>query len=217
MAISSKYLSEVFDITHRHLLRNIVNLIDDHPDLSCFVTETTYTSVQNKKLKCFILEGNALSLLLGMKSFSKSEKDEKEKRNIIKNEGLDCVAIRGVYTRFEDSFYGVLSKIIHPKEIKRQFNVLRYRVDFYIKNANIIIEYDEEQHMSNKVKEADSVRIEEIKNHIMKTKKITPIVIRVKKGSESEGIGLICAYISSLYPDAFRYNNLVLSAYTHNI
>jgi|11_taG_2_1085331.scaffolds.fasta_scaffold00158_1 phage anti-repressor protein/very-short-patch-repair endonuclease len=69
-------------------------------------------------------------------------------------------------TRAEIEFFDTLEKILEPLDIKgqRQHKVLNYNIDYYIKDLNIAIEYDEGHHKNQQ--EEDVKREQDIINEI---------------------------------------------------
>jgi very-short-patch-repair endonuclease len=91
-------------------------------------------------------------------------------------------------TKFQKEFEILLEKTLEGiVKIDKQLSVLRYRVDFYIHNLNLAIEYDEEYHTYQK--EYDELREKEIKDTLGCT------FIRIKKGEELEGLNEILKII----------------------
>ncbi|MGL5714307.1 MAG: DUF559 domain-containing protein [Paraclostridium sp.] len=71
---------------------------------------------------------------------------------MIQQLGVNDIDVVYSNSRFEISFINMLEEALDTFNIKgiKQYNVDRYRVDFYIPEYNIAVEYDEEQHC-NKV------------------------------------------------------------------
>ena len=63
--------------------------------------------------------------------------------------------------RKEIEFFLALKTVLKPMniELETQFNVLGYRIDGYIKDFNLAIEYDESHHNSKTNKINDSIRV----------------------------------------------------------
>jgi len=72
-------------------------------------------------------------------------------------------------------------------EIIPQYNVLNYRIDFYLPKYNLAIEYDEHAHLQ-RIKE-DKKRQSEIKE-ILNCE-----FIRIEEGAELHGINKIITFI----------------------
>jgi len=96
--------------------------------------------------------------------------------------------IKHTYTRFELSFGKQLEETLRPLniEIETQKPIFggKYRIDFYLPEFNLAIEYDEGQH--NYQQEEDKQREEEIK------KELGYKIIRLDyKNSDSYNVGLV--------------------------
>ena len=88
-------------------------------------------------------------------------------------------------TRKELLFEICLIEILNGIEVViPQYKVLNYRIDFYLPDLNIAIEYDEKHHSYKKHKDAN--RQKEIENEIKNIE-----FIRVNEGEENLGINLI--------------------------
>lgn len=69
--------------------------------------------------------------------------------------------------RAEDEFGTcIVDKMFANYTVVRQYQVLNYRIDFYIPELNIAVEYDEHQHKRVKIEEADAIREAEIKREL---------------------------------------------------
>ena len=88
-------------------------------------------------------------------------------------------------TRKELLFEICLTEILQGIEVViPQYKVLNYRIDFYLPNLNIAIEYDEKHHIQKKHK--DIKRQKDIEREIKNIK-----FIRVNEGEENYGINSI--------------------------
>lgn len=90
-----------------------------------------------------------------------------------KNDLLLTLQENGIYcnnfvlkTRQELEFFDLFEKTLVPfnYEYYRQYQVLSYRVDFYIKDLNVAIEYDENHHYSQE--KQDIIREKAIKTEL---------------------------------------------------
>lgn len=70
-----------------------------------------------------------------------------------------------------------------PMTVIHQYEVSKYRIDFYIPELRIAIEYDEKRHKQTKEEDANR---EKVINAMMKDKLK---FIRIEQGNELEGIG----------------------------
>lgn len=90
--------------------------------------------------------------------------------------------------------YMLMDALSEMTEIHMQFFVNPYRIDFYLPEFKLAVEYDENYHQSSKQKYLDKHREEEIK------KKIPGIsFLRVNEGCETESINLILNLINQLH------------------
>ena len=94
--------------------------------------------------------------------------------------------------RFETTFFNKLSDTLSALniELETQFNVLSYRVDGYIADYNLVIEYDEAQHFVEPQKSKDEKREREI------IKAIDCQVVRLNyQNTDAFNIGLVISEI----------------------
>ena len=97
--------------------------------------------------------------------------------------------------RFETAFFNKLSDSLSALniELKTQFNILNYRIDGYIIDYNLVIEYDEAQHFVEPQKSKDKKREKEI------IKAINCQVIRLNyQNTDDFNIGLVISEIIKL-------------------
>ena len=101
-------------------------------------------------------------------------------------------------TRYENEFKNLLFSILEDFiTVKCQFPILQYRVDFFIPELSLIIEYDEEGH-SHKINE-DALREENIQNEFKRweEEEYVPVkIIRVNKNDELKSIKEIMKIVS---------------------
>lgn len=95
-------------------------------------------------------------------------------------------------TRFEISFTNIFMPILDKMGITviRQYKVLKYRIDFYIPEYNLAVEYDEEQHRFSM--QVDAKRMAEIKNAIG-----CKFIRLSYKDSDAENVGIVLREIYS--------------------
>ena len=112
----------------------------------------------------FITENEFLSILQRCRTMNKDEIN-KIKNNLVKN-GLLKDALVLEDTK-EQGFIQLLLEVLEPFgfTISRQYRVLRYRVDAYIHELNIAIEYDENGHVGYSY-ESHELRQKEIENYL---------------------------------------------------
>ena len=119
------------------------------------------------------------------------------------NYNQEYIHIAPTYIRKELLIYQVLLAWFNENQIKTQYPVLDYKVDYYIPDCNLIIEYDEVN--GHKDKEKDDKRMKEILNYLFEEWKNKPeiddcdlkyfntpekafYVIRIKEGEENKGL-----------------------------
>ena len=139
--------------------------------------------------------GDFISFDIMFSLLDKSENTNKYKfKEFICNEILNKEIILIKEPRYEINFFKQLEIILNELQDKN-YNLLyqiytrdlKYRVDCYIPEAFLIIEYDEEHH--KRQQKEDKIRQSYFEN-------LGLTVIRVNKGEESKGIGTI---IRTLY------------------
>lgn len=112
----------------------------------------------------FITENEFLSVL--QRSRMKSKKELKEIKDNLVEQGLlkDAFVLEDTKER---GFIELLLDVLEPFgfTISRQYLVLRYRIDAYIHDLNIAIEYDENGHAGYSY-ESHELRQKEIENHL---------------------------------------------------
>lgn len=93
--------------------------------------------------------------------------------------------------RKEIGFAKVLEDITKSITVfEQQYSVDKYRVDFYSKDFNLVVEYDENGHKYRQ--DEDELRQKHIEN------KLRCHFIRIKEGQESIGLGEIVKYLFGL-------------------
>ncbi len=104
-------------------------------------------------------------------------------------------------SRKEIKFIELLEDVLKPFGIKgvKQFKVLNYRLDYYITDYNLVIEYDENEHKQYN-QEKENKREEEIKRELFDEITNTPCtIIRVSdKNSNGYNCGLIIKEILNM-------------------
>ena len=94
----------------------------------------------------YLINGNAVCILIS-KSKVKSTEYKRQFKNWLVSEGVIKDEFI-VESRKEIEFLDALEKVLEPfgYECIRQYKVLNYKIDLYIKDLNIAIEYDENDH-----------------------------------------------------------------------
>ncbi len=146
-------------LRHKDLLNkikkelNVLELGQQHFILS------SYEDNQGKERPCYSINKDGLKHLIDM---TKS-RDRIPLQKAYESLGGDYTKVVCI-DRFETTFFNKLSDTLSALniELETQFNVLSYRVDGYIADYNLVIEYDEAQHFVEPQKSKDEKREREI-------------------------------------------------------
>lgn len=193
--ITTLEISEMFGKVHRDVLRHIRRFDDDEISMSLF-KPYKYTSQQNKKLPAFSMGIDGFCLLTDTWGFSRGP-SAKIKAGILSEFGHDFVIALSSRTRHEDRFSSMLSDFLPDDKIIREYPIAGKRVDFYMPQYSLAIEYDEEQHFSRESKENDCERWKQIQSYVVAELDDPMSLIRIKKGDEIKGLSSIAAWIAS--------------------
>lgn len=182
--ISSLDISEKYNKQHKDVLDTIRKILESNPDLNNSFIESTYKSSRGRTYPCYLLDEKAQGILNTKYKYS-------------------CMN-----PRFELKFYDILKNLFPSQIIIPQYKILNYRIDFFMPDLGLIIEYDEEQHKYQK--DSDQSRsfviLNELKrmiennlpfyNGYMLKKNPSFAVVRIDKGNEIDGIRKICIQIT---------------------
>lgn len=194
--ITSLEISDLFEIDHKFVLRSIRKILSDDPELfSSYFNEQTYQSKQNKPVPMFEMGCDGFQLLSSSNSMSRG-KNAIAKSQVLNEFGCECYVVAQKSSRFEDSYYGLLCEFLPEFKISRQFPVAGMRVDFYLEESGIFIEYDEEQHLSPAQQKKDEERWGIISNHLADIHGAKPWLVRVSKGNEIKSLRAIAGVMS---------------------
>jgi len=198
---TSKDLAEAFGLVHRDITKRIKAIIDELAEMSdgMFI-DSSFTS-RGKTSHCFKITKSGMPLLLQYRMFSSSPSHASLKSKILSDYEIEHQVVVGRASRFEDSFYSMLCDFVGKESVVRQFPVLKYRVDFFIKPCSLFVEFDEEHHLSATAKANDKKRWDEISDEIESITSVKPRLIRVKKGGEVSALSKIAACICREAPD----------------
>lgn len=155
--ITSLQIAEVLGKLHNDLMKCIRNAMAKG---MVGFTESSYINTRGKIYPMFTMDINtAKQFISTLKGISQ------EQLNAL---GIDDLNVVFKNTRFETSFIDMLEEALLELEITgfRQFNVDGYRLDFFIPDYNLAIEYDEEQHYSEANRHADNLRQAYVENKI---------------------------------------------------
>lgn len=120
----------------------MVSKIDSNKKIKELIISAKKTNCKARMTQCrwFLTEEGMAELTLNSKKITTKLKEE-----ILRNLNIDYAI---TYSRKEIEFIDTLEKILEPfgYEGIKQYKVLNYKVDFYIKDLNIAIEFDEKGH-----------------------------------------------------------------------
>lgn len=144
--IINKYRQEENLTLKRHddLMKSIRKEISNSGDKQCFI-KSSYTNLQNKQQPCYILTKSGITKLMsGLRMTSDIAKTIEHLQSI----GMYSNTIEVVDNRKEIEFLTQLEQTLEPFGIKgeSQYSIDKYRIDYYIKDMNVAIEYDENDH-----------------------------------------------------------------------
>ena len=150
LVVSSRVIAEQFNKQHSHVLASLEQILENTGSTSLIVINEYSVPNQTRKYKEYLLTSEGLGLYLNRIQLLKNKIPE----SLL--EFADMTQFH-TYTRFEISFLDMLEEALNELNIvgTRQYNVDKYRVDFYIPNLNICIEYDEEYHCSKTDKDTE--------------------------------------------------------------
>ena len=195
VSICSTEVADRFGKGHNNLVRSIKKLMDEDWNSRAFFVEAEYVTKQNKILKCYEMNFSGFSLLTDTWGFSRGE-SAPVKASIIAEFGETCVVLSSSRTRREDCFYEMLTEVFPQTKILRQYHIAGYRVDFYMPEHLLFIEFDEEQHFSERNRQNDIERWEAISSFVNDEFDDKIELIRVDVGHELRGIGAIAGYMA---------------------
>lgn len=183
---SSREVADRFSKNHKEVLRSIKNILKSSPELKSEFVLSEYINSRDRKYPFYFLTKKALNILNIKYTYS------------------------AMSPRFEFKFENLLREMFPLEKIIVQYPILNYRIDFFMPDVNMIIEYDEEQHKYSEAK--DIKRMEEIKAELNRMIVVgEPLykggsdepnpwlegvdsfsVIRVEKGNEIDGLRRLC-------------------------
>lgn len=187
---SSIDIARKFNKNHKDVLESIDKILQSNKKLSLDFILSEYKNTRGRVYRCYYLTNNAVNILNTKYTYS------------------------AINPRFEFKFETMLREFFPSEKIFTQYKVLNYRIDFFLPDLQMIIEYDEEQHKYSK--EKDETRINKIKEKLNQmvingeplyegdTDEPCPwleevdlfSVIRIEKGKEIDGIRRLCIEIT---------------------
>ena len=207
--VSSRKIADVFDKRHSNVIRDIENNLEDCSDNfgKLNFIESSYKA-GTREYKEYLLTPSGLKLLV-----DNFRTDSLTKKGVEWAKQFYNPNLKVVRNRKEIEFEKRLKTIFNTENIITQMPVLKYRVDFWLPFANMIVEYDEKHHKYSI--EEDKKRIDKIQKEIMRKmtigEKIYPggseepnphlknkniiELVRVKEGEEDVGLRKILVTI----------------------
>lgn len=162
--ISSHELAILINRGHKDIRRAIRNIILKNSNNHSEFEDGFYINYQNKKQPTYKLSLTGVKLYIDNARKTPNLKPLIEWYNTAEGSNSNPIVLN---SRFEDSFISDLEQSLKPLgyKIDKQKPILnKYRLDAYIEDLNIAIEYDEKQHEYNS--EKDLIRQREIEKHL---------------------------------------------------
>ena len=161
--LSSREVAEMMEVSHKNLLRKIDNINETFENnLNCekYWIESTFKNRGKQYRECQVTKEGVRMLY----EFSRGGIRKKRLSELYQNMGGDFSDTVYMVDRFETTFFNKLKDFLEPLDIKieLQKNVLDYRLDGYIEEYNLAIEYDESQHFNKTSIKKDKKREREI-------------------------------------------------------
>lgn len=124
-------------------ISKMVAKVDEEEKTLAFVARNNSSKDKRKKGQWFIARNGFLDIVTNSKKITSDKKEA-----ILKAVGICKEDIVLTYNRREIEFIETLLKILEPFDYEciKQFQVGKYRIDLYIKDLNIAIEFDEKSH-----------------------------------------------------------------------
>lgn len=153
-------VAELINKENKIVMRDIRNHIQKFNNIITaedYFIEDTYTNKQNRIRPCYMITIKGVKLLLDNYRKSPDLQSLIDWYNKNTSEELEQIILT---SRFEDSFVSKLSETLDVigYQLNTQYNVLGYKLDGYIEELNIAIEYDEGQHSIASNNELDKQR-----------------------------------------------------------
>ena len=186
-----------------------------------YFQESTYTNSRGKKYPTFLISIKGLEWLRDnnihdVKAYSEAIKELNPSYN------QEYINIASTNTRKELLINQILLAWFNKDQIKTQYPVLNYKLDYYIPDVQLVIEYDELTGHKDKIK--DKNRMDEIVDVLYEewakgtdeddyekyqNNKYDIIeVIRIKEGEEHKGLNELFEYLTGDVKYYSRLDNL---------
>lgn len=171
--INSIELAKILNIKHDSLLQRIkgsgknIGLIpvlrENNINFDNLFIKSSYKDGSNRKRPCYEITCEGIKHLMSITHNSKRIILQKI-YNEMGGEFNNIVCI----DRFETSFFNKLREMLEEFniELEQQYEVLNYKLDGYLPQYNIAIEYDDSYHYTGKQREKDLKRQQEIEKEL---------------------------------------------------
>lgn len=182
--IDSLRISVILNKSHKHVLHKIDMLLNTNNNIDDFFFLTSYKDVRGRNQRKYMITKDGISFI--NQWYKNPQLAELCGQKVLLNA-----------SRFEVSFSNILLPILDKMgiEVIRQKKVLNYKIDFYIPEFNLAVEYDEEQHRFSV--ESDAKRMDDIR------KEIDCKFIRLSyKDTDAENVGIVLKEIYSRIKNA---------------
>lgn len=145
--INSKEVAEMMETRHSDLMRKIEGINKDFNefkfDSNIYWTKSSYVDKKGQSRKCYEITKNGCELII-----QRSRKDIKLEKLIELAGNMETPIV--LSERKEIGFIKQLEEFLSEYNIKgiKQYPILNYRIDYYIPELKLAIEYDENNHNS---------------------------------------------------------------------
>lgn len=206
MVVNSLQVKDIYQKEHHDVVKKIKKIIKLIPKLdnSDFILSNYYAN-NNQYQPMYKMTQKGFEILASSFKTGKSLKLTNELVDMHEEFNYNLTYVE----REEHAFGRLLRDTFAKATIIEQMQVLDYRVDFYIDEGKVIIEYDESHHKYQQ--EDDEIRIKQIRKEMMRKMSVgEPLyegqeecespwlkdkdiltVVRVKKGKEGQAINQI--------------------------
>jgi len=199
--ITTIEIAERFGKLHKNVLQVIRSLTINDKNSRLLFSDCEYTTSQNKKLESYKMGVNGFSVMSNNRMFSSG--DSAYVKATILNEFGEKFTVHGFdKKRSEDLFYEKLKRFMPNQQIIRQYPIGKYKIDFYLADCGLMIEYDESYHSAKSTKKQDQKRFDEINRYLKRETDNGISMVRVKSSNEEAGLMLIVSYMSDLFGDS---------------
>ena len=145
--INSKEVAGMMETRHSDLMRKIEGINKDFNefkfDSNIYWTKSSYVDKKGQSRKCYEITKNGCELII-----QRSRKDIKLEKLIELAGNMETPIV--LSERKEIGFIKQLEEFLSEYNIKgiKQYPILNYRIDYYIPELKLAIEYDENNHNS---------------------------------------------------------------------